>query len=383
MADENRHARSGRERKASAGAVTGPTGLDGPDPAGRGAARYAQSGVDLGRAHAAKERMRALVTSTFTDAVVGSFGGFAGGFDLAAEPGAGSVLVASTDSVGTKVLVAARVGRHDTVGEDLVNHCVNDILVQGARPLFFLDYIGCGRAEPARIADLVDGVARACRANGCALLGGETAEMPSLYQGDEYDLAGFIVGSVEPSRRLDGSAIRPDDLVLGLASSGLHTNGYSLARKIVFEERGLAPGDELPGTGTSVADALLAVHKSYLRTVTPLLDEGLVHGMVHVTGGGFEGNIPRVLPRNVDCEIDAAAWEPPAVFRFLAHAGGVSPEEMYQVFNMGIGLLLFVAPAHLQRATFLLTAAGEQPLVVGRAFPGAGTARLRLPVRRG
>jgi phosphoribosylformylglycinamidine cyclo-ligase len=335
--------------------------------------------VDLARAQAAKERIRELVTSTFTTGVAGSFGAFAGGFDLARSPAPGGVLVASTDGVGTKVLLAIAAGRHDTVGEDLVNHCVNDILVVGARPLFFLDYIGCARMEPGRIAAIVEGVARGCRANGCALLGGETAEMPGLYRGDDYDLAGFIVGAVEAERRLDGSAIRPGDLVLGLASSGLHTNGYSLARKIVFEERGLGFDDELPGTGRTVAEALLAVHRSYLRPVGPLLDEVLVNGLVHVTGGGFEGNIPRVLPHGVDCEIDARSWEPPPLFRFLAEAGSVPSGEMYRVFNMGIGMLLFVDPRRLEHARALLESAGESPVVVGRALEGTGRARLLLP----
>jgi phosphoribosylformylglycinamidine cyclo-ligase len=360
----------------------GRDGRDVPLVAG-GASRYAESGVDLGRADAAKERIRALVTSTFTAGVTGSFGGFAGGFDLARRADAGSVLLASTDSVGTKVLVALRAGRHDTVGRDLVNHCVNDILVQGARPLFFLDYIGCGRMDPARVADLVEGVARGCRENGCALLGGETAEMPGVYHGDDYDLAGFIVGAVDPRKRLDGSAIRAGDLVLGLPSSGLHTNGYSLARRIVFDEAGLRPGDPLPGTDQTVADALLAVHKSYLNAVAPLVDEGLVHGMVHITGGGFAGNVPRVLPGNVDCEIDTAAWDPPALFRFLAEAGRVSPGEMYRVFNMGIGFLLFVAEGDLQPVVSRLAAAGEQPLAVGRTFPGTGRAHVRLPAGAG
>ncbi|HEY7460301.1 MAG TPA: phosphoribosylformylglycinamidine cyclo-ligase [Gemmatimonadota bacterium] len=364
------------------GAPTGEGGPEAPSAdAGRAAhtSRYAEAGVDLSRAQAAKERIRALVTSTFTEGVAGSFGAFAGGFDLARSQATGRVLVASTDGVGTKLLVALAAGRHDTVGEDLVNHCVNDILVAGARPLFFLDYIGCARMEPGRIAAIVEGVARGCRANGCALLGGETAEMPGLYRGDDYDLAGFIVGAVEAERRLDGSAIRPGDLVLGLASSGLHTNGFSLARKIVFEERGLGLDDQLPGTGRTVAEALLAVHRSYLRPVGPLHDEGLVNGLVHVTGGGFEGNIPRVLPRDVDCEIDAGSWEPPALFRFLAEAGGVPDAEMYRVFNMGIGMLLFVDARHLERARALLAAAGEAPVVVGRAVDGSGRVRLLLP----
>jgi phosphoribosylformylglycinamidine cyclo-ligase len=340
------------------------------------ASRYAEAGVSLGAAERATERIRSLVMSTFTEAVVGDFGGFGGGFDLARSPGAGTLLVASADGVGTKLDVALRAGRHDSVGEDLVNHCVNDILAQGARPLFFLDYIGCGRLVPERIAEIVAGFARGCRANGCALLGGETAEMPGLYRGEEYDLAGFIVGSVGGGRLIDGTEIRSGDLVLGLPSSGLHTNGYSLARRIVFEEQGLAPGDELPGTGLSVADALLAVHRSYLASVSPLLDKGLVRGMVHVTGGGFPGNVSRVLPPDVDCEIDAAAWEPPPLFGFLAEAGGVARGEMYSVFNMGIGFLLFVGSKEAESARALLSQAGEQAAVVGRTVRGTGKARV-------
>lgn len=347
-----------------------------------GSDRYAEAGVSLTAAEEATERIRRLVTATFTDAVVGEFGGFAGGFDLARLPEPGTVLVASADGVGTKLMVALRAGRHDTVGEDLVNHCVNDVLAQGARPLFFLDYIGCGRLVPERVAELVEGFARGCRRNGIALLGGETAEMPDLYQREDYDLAGFVVGVVGRVERIDGSRIRPGDIVLGLASSGLHTNGYSLARRIVFEEQGLEPDDPLPGVGASVADALLAVHRSYLATVEPLLAEDLVTGMVHVTGGGFEGNVPRVLPADVDCEIDAGAWEPPPLFRWIAETGRVPAAEMYRVFNMGIGFLLFVTPASLPRAQELLAEAGEEARVVGRTLPGGGRAHLRLPPER-
>jgi phosphoribosylformylglycinamidine cyclo-ligase len=342
------------------------------------ASRYAAAGVSLEAAESATERIRSLVSATFTPPVVGGFGGFGGGFDLARHPDAGAVLVASADGVGTKLEVALRVGRHDTVGEDLVNHCVNDILAQGARPLFFLDYIGCGRIDPERIAEIVSGFARGCEANGCALLGGETAEMPDLYRGEQYDLAGFIVGSVRRERWIDGSAISPEDVVLGLPSSGLHTNGYSLARRIIFDEQGLEPGDQLPGTSQTVADALLAVHKSYLKSLLPLLDAKLVKGMVHVTGGGFEGNIARVLPPHVDCEIDARAWEPPPIFRFLAQAGRVESEEMYRVFNMGIGFLIFVAPANVERAQRMLQEVGEEALVVGRTVRGSGRSRVKL-----
>ncbi|MFN2432205.1 MAG: phosphoribosylformylglycinamidine cyclo-ligase [Gemmatimonadota bacterium] len=355
----------------------------GPAAPGAEGSRYSAAGVSLERAERATERIRGLVEGTFTEGVVGGFGGFGGGFDLRRAAGGATLLVASADGVGTKLEVALRAARHDTLGEDLVNHCVDDVLAQGARPLFFLDYIGCGRLDPERIAQIVSGFARGCRTNGCALLGGETAEMPGLYGGEAYDLAGFVVGVVERERLVDGSAIRPGDRVLGLGSSGLHTNGYTLARRIVFEEGGLAPEDELPGTGTSVADALLAVHRSYLATVTPLLEAEIVHGMVHVTGGGFEGNVRRVLPRDVDCHIDAAAWEPPPLFRFLQRAGGVASAEMYRVFNMGIGFLLFVAPADVERAHALLAGAGEEPRVVGRVLEGSGRAVLRLAGRGG
>ncbi|MBA2564802.1 MAG: phosphoribosylformylglycinamidine cyclo-ligase [Gemmatimonadetes bacterium] len=341
--------------------------------------RYAAAGVSLERAERATRGMRDLVTRTFTPEVVGGFGGFGGGFDVSARTRGGeTVLVASADGVGTKLEVAVRVGRHDSVGEDLVNHCVNDILVKGARPLFFLDYIGCGRLVPERITEIVSGFARGCLANGCALLGGETAEMPGLYEGERYDLAGFVVGAVERPRLLDGSAIRPGDVALGLPSSGLHTNGYSLARRIVFEDAGLGPDDELPGCGRSVADELLAVHRSYLAALEPLLEADLVHGMVHVTGGGFEGNVPRVLPADVDCEIDASAWDPPAVFRFLARQGRVPPREMYRVFNMGMGLLAFVGRDRVQHAIGLLREHGSEALPVGRALPGRGRARLLM-----
>ena len=354
----------------------GPGGPPMTDPS-----RYATAGVSLGRAERATARIRELVSATFTEPVLGEFGGFAGGFDLSRHPDPGQVLVASTDGVGTKVLVAIRAGRHDTVGEDLVNHCVNDILTQGAAPLFFLDYIGCGRLDADRIAEIVSGVARGCRENGCALLGGETAEMPDLYREEEYDLAGSIVGLVERDRRIDGAAIRPGDLVLGLASSGLHTNGYTLARKIVFDDLGLDAADELPGTSATVADALLAVHRSYLRPVRPLLASSLIRGMAHVTGGGFEGNVSRMLPEDVDCEIDAGAWEPPALFRSLSQAGRVEPAEMYRVFNMGIGFLLFVNPGSAEAVGRVLASHGEEGRVVGRALRGSGRVRVLLGPR--
>jgi phosphoribosylformylglycinamidine cyclo-ligase len=282
------------------------------------------------------------------------------------------VLVASTDGVGTKLKVAFMAGRHGTVGEDLVNHCVNDILVQGARPLFFLDYVGVGRLEDGVVEEIVGGIARGCRENGCALLGGETAEMPDFYASGEYDLAGTIVGLVEEDRVLDGSAIRAGDAVVALASSGLHTNGYSLARRVVFERMGLSVDDAFPGEDGSVADVLLRVHRSYLKPLWPLLERGEVHGLAHVTGGGVLDNVPRVLPAGVDARIDLASWQVPALFRVLQREGGVEEREMFRAFNMGIGMVAVVAADRAQATVDELRAAGETAWVAGEIVPGDG-----------
>jgi phosphoribosylformylglycinamidine cyclo-ligase len=282
------------------------------------------------------------------------------------------VLVASTDGVGTKLKVAFLTGRHGTVGEDLVNHCVNDILVQGARPLFFLDYVGVGRLEDGVVEEIVGGIARGCRENGCALLGGETAEMPDFYAPGEYDLAGTIVGRVEEDRVLDGSAIRAGDAIVALASSGLHTNGYSLARKVVFERMGLSPGDAFPGEDASVADVLLRVHRPYLKPLWPLLERGEVHGLAHITGGGVVDNVPRVLPAGVDARFDLASWRVPALFRVLQREGGVEEREMFRAFNMGIGMVAVVAADRAQGVVDELCGAGETAWVAGEIVPGEG-----------
>jgi phosphoribosylformylglycinamidine cyclo-ligase len=310
--------------------------------------RYADAGVDIDAKAAALSRAKAVIRSTFTPGVLGDVGGFGGLFrpDFSAyrEP----VLVASTDGVGTKLKVAIAMGRHDACGADLVNHCVNDILVQGARPLFFLDYIATGKVDPAVIAGILDGVARACRENGTALLGGETAEMPGFYAAEEYDVAGTIVGVVDREKILDGSRIVEGDLALGLPSLGLQTNGYTLARKVFFETMGLSPRDRVPALGgRAVGEVLLDPHLSYLRPLTPLLDAGLVHGMAHLTGGGFYDNIPRVLPEGLDVVIKSGAWPVPPVFDVIAREGGVGFEEMHRVFNMGIGMIVFVSAADL------------------------------------
>jgi phosphoribosylformylglycinamidine cyclo-ligase len=333
--------------------------------------RYAAAGVDIDAKAAALARARPAIRSTFTTGVLGDVGGFGGLFrpDFSAyrEP----VLVASTDGVGTKLKVAFETGRHDTCGADLVNHCVNDILVQGARPLFFLDYVAMGKLDPAVLGAVLDGVARGCRENGTALLGGETAEMPGFYSEGEYDVAGTIVGVVERERILDGTRVRPGDVAVGLPSAGLHTNGYSLARKILFEDLGKRPGDRLKELqGGSIADALLAPHRSYLRAIEPLLAEDLVHAIAHITGGGFFDNIPRVLPDGQEIVIRSGSWPVPPIFGVLEREGRVSREEMHRVFNMGIGMVLLVSPDKIARASDLLGSRGEAHYFIGNVVAG-------------
>lgn len=303
--------------------------------------RYRESGVDIDASNRAKKEIGKLVRATWGEEVLSEVGNFGGLFELSSRferP----VLVSSADGVGTKLRVAFMTGRHDTVGEDLVNHCVNDILVQGAEPLFFLDYFACGRLDPRVVTDVVKGLARGCGENGCALIGGETAEMPGFYPDDEYDLAGCIVGIVERGALIDGSSIEPGDAVWAFPSSGLHTNGYSLARRIVFEEMGLKTGDQLPGTGRSVADELLSVHRSYLPEYRSLRDVVTVKGMAHITGGGLLENIPRILPGGCSVEIDTKSWRVPALFDLLQERGKVERMEMFRVFNMGVGMIFII-----------------------------------------
>jgi phosphoribosylformylglycinamidine cyclo-ligase len=339
-----------------------------------GISRYAEAGVDIDAKMRAIRGARAAIRSTFTDGVLGDVGGFGGLFrpDLSGceEP----VLVASTDGVGTKVKVAIMAGRHDACGADLVNHCVNDILVQGAKPLFFLDYIATGRIVPEVIESVIEGLARACRENGTALIGGETAEMPGFYADGEYDVAGTIVGIVDRAKILDGSAIRETDVLIGLPSSGLHTNGYSLARRIFFEEMRLSPQSRLEELGeTTLGDALLATHRSYLDVVRPLLDRGLIHGMAHITGGGFFDNIPRVLPEGLAVAIKYGSWPVPPLFEIIAREGRVGLEEMLRVFNMGVGMILFADGARVVEIAKLLSERSERFYVVGHALPGHRT----------
>ena len=340
--------------------------------------RYADAGVDIDAKAAALARAKAAIRSTFTPGVLGDVGGFGGlfrpDFSKYREP----VLVASTDGVGTKLKVAIAMGRHDACGGDLLNHCVNDILVQGARPLFFLDYIATGKVEPGVIEAVIEGIARACKENGAALLGGETAEMPGFYAAGEYDVAGTIVGVVERDRILDGSRISAGDIALGLPSLGLQTNGYTLARKVFFDTMGHKPQDRLEELGgRAIGDVLLDPHLSYLRALEPLLDADLVHGMAHLTGGGFYDNIPRVLPEGLDVRIKSGAWPVPDVFEVIGRNGAVSFEEMHRVFNMGIGMVVFVGAADLARVADLWKSAGQRWYAIGNVKAG-GSRRVEV-----
>ena len=333
-------------------------------------ADYKSAGVDIDAGNEVVRRIRGLARGTSTAGVLSDLGSFGGLFRLAAANVADPVLVASADGVGTKLRVAFLAGVHDTIGADLVNHCVNDILVQGAEPLFFLDYLATGRLDPDVAVSIVEGLARACRENGCALLGGETAEMPGFYKDGEYDVAGFVVGVVERSRVIDGRGIAPGDVLIGLPSSGLHTNGYSLARRIVFDELGLGVGDHVEAIGATVGDALLAVHRSYLPVVRPLLATSAIKGMAHITGGGMTDNLPRVLPAGCEARIRVGSWPVPPLFTWLQQSGGVPVDDMLRTFNMGIGLILVVAAADSEAVLERLRAAGESPAVLGDIVPG-------------
>ena len=318
---------------------------------------YRQAGVDIDAGNEAVRRIKALARATYTPGVVSGVGSFGGLFALDAAT-ADPVLVASADGVGTKLKVAFLAGVHDTIGVDLVNHCVNDILVQGARPLFFLDYLATGRLAPDVAEQIVTGMASACRANRCALLGGETAEMPGFYADGEYDVAGFIVGIVPRARIVDGSAIDAGDTLLALPSSGLHTNGYSLARRIVFGKLGLRVDSHVAELGETVGAALLRPHRTYLDAVAPLLDRGWIKGMAHITGGGIPENLPRTLPAGRSYSLDRQSWQVPPVFAWLQRAGGVAEAEMFRAFNMGVGLVLVTSRAHAPDALATLHASG-------------------------
>jgi phosphoribosylformylglycinamidine cyclo-ligase len=335
---------------------------------------YRSAGVDIDAADAAKRRIRELVESTFTEGARGKFGGFGGMFRV--PPGMRSpILVSSADGVGTKIKVAIEAGRHHTIGHDLVNHCTNDILVQGAKPLFFLDYVAFGQLVPEVVEAVVRGVAAGCRENRCALVGGETAEMPGVYTPPDYDLAGFIVGIVEEDAVLGSERVEDGDVLVALPSSGLHTNGYSLARRIVSERLKLGPTDTFPETDQSVADVMLAVHRSYLAALEPVLDR--VHAMAHITGGGIPGNLDRALPSHCDAVVEQNSWEIPTVFRVLEKAGGVAREEMLRAFNMGVGMIVVVSATAADAVIAAADRAGLSGWVIGHVTRGSGAVVLR------
>ena len=332
---------------------------------------YRQAGVDIDAGHEVVRRIRSLARGTFTPGVLSEIGSFGGLFQLNAAGVEDPVLVSSADGVGTKLRVAFMTGEHRTIGRDLVNHCVNDILVQGAAPLFFLDYLATGRLEPDVAVQIVEGLAAACRENGCALLGGETAEMPGFYADGEYDVAGFIVGVVSRSRLITGRGIVPGDALIGLPSSGLHTNGYSLARRIVFERAGLQHDSHVDELGATVGEALLVPHRSYLPVLRPLLARGVLKGMAHITGGGITDNLPRIFPEGVHAEIHRPAWDVPPLFDWLQRTGNVPDADMLRTFNMGIGLIIACAHADLDIVLEALSDAGEQGArVIGRIQSG-------------
>jgi phosphoribosylformylglycinamidine cyclo-ligase len=335
---------------------------------------YKDAGVDISRADDAKARIKALARGTFNPGVLSEIGSFGGMFRPDFARYTSPVLVASTDGVGTKIKVAIAAGVHDTVSYDLVAHCVNDILVQGASPLFFLDYIALGTMDPERVEAIVRGFARGCSEFQCPLIGGETAEMPGTYAPGDYDLAGFIVGVVEREKALTGEAIEEGDAVIGLPSAGLHTNGYSLARKVLFDAMGLTVGSRVPELGGTLGEALLAPHRGYLAALEPLLERGKVHGLAHITGGGFPGNIPRVLPEGLGVAIRRGSWDIPHLFRMIQDGGSVSDEEMFRTFNMGIGMAVFVSQRDLHEVEHSLERRGETSFLIGSVVRGAGVA---------
>ena len=306
---------------------------------------YRESGVDIDAGNETVRRIKTLARDTYTPGVLSGVGSFGGLFAL--DPAIPDpVLVASADGVGTKLKVAFMTGVHHTIGVDLVNHCVNDILVQGARPMFFLDYLATGRLSADVAEQIVRGIAQGCRDNGCALLGGETAEMPGFYAAGEYDVAGFIVGVVSRAKVIDGRGIRAGDVLIALPSTGLHTNGYSLARRIAFDVLGLGVDSYVDELGATVGEALLRTHRSYLPEVGPLLDRGLIKGMAHITGGGITENLPRVLPEGVTFSLDRKSWRVPPIFTWLQRAGQLDEAELFRAFNMGVGLIMVCAPEH-------------------------------------
>lgn len=332
---------------------------------------YKSSGVDIDAGNETVRRIKKLAKGTFTPGVLSDIGSFGGLFKLDTAAFTEPVLVSSADGVGTKLKVAFMTNRHRTIGADLVNHCVNDILVQGATPLFFFDYLATGRLSPDVAEQIVEGLARACSDNGCALLGGETAEMPGFYADGEYDVAGFIVGAVDRVKIIDGKTIAAGDVLIGLPSTGLHTNGYSLARKIAFEELKLQVDTHVPDLGETVGEAFLRTHRSYLPVIRPLLPGGKIKGMAHITGGGITDNLPRVLPPGTAARVNRASWRVPTLFRWLGESGRVPEYDLRRSLNMGIGMILVVAAADVDAVRQALLDAGEaNSVVIGDIITG-------------
>ncbi len=331
---------------------------------------YRDAGVDIDAASEAMRNIKDIVNKTFDDRVLQDIGNFGAMYQFDTSGTEEPVLVSSVDGVGTKLKLAFMTGRHDTVGVDLVSHCVNDILVQGARPLFFLDYLAFGKLEPGVVVEVIRGLATGCRYAGCSLIGGETAEMPGMYIEGEYDLAGTIVGVVDRKNIVDGSSIEAGDVIIGLPSSGLHTNGYSLARKVCFEVAGLTCDDPMPGTGRTVGDVLLEPHRSYANLVQLIMRIVKVKGMVHITGGGITDNLPRSIPEGLGARVDLGAWEAPALFTFLKKTGNIAGLEMLRTFNMGMGFLLIVAKDEVEKTLDALAQTGEQAIRIGTVVEG-------------
>ena len=338
---------------------------------------YARAGVDIDLGNKVKAGIPALVKSAHRPEVLGKVGGFGGLFSARFPRMREPVLVASIDGVGNKLKIAGLMNRHDTIGEDLVNHCVNDIAVLGAEPLFFLDYMASERLDPHRFRALITGMVRGCKKAGCALIGGETAQMPGIYHGADYDLVGTIVGVVDRARIIDGKAIRPGDVIIGLPSSGLHTNGYSLAREILFNQLGCRVEERTHGLRGTLGDELLRTHVLYLPAIRKVRAELTIKGIAHITGGGVIDNIPRVLPENVDAEIELGTWTVPPLFKLLASAARIQSEELYQVFNMGIGMTFIVAAKDAAKAARLV-----RGKIIGRIVPGARRVVLKEPARK-
>jgi phosphoribosylformylglycinamidine cyclo-ligase len=331
---------------------------------------YADSGVDIDRSDRAKQRIKYLAQRTFTRGVVSEIGGFGGMFAIDKKKFREPVLVSSVDGVGTKLKVAFLMGVHNTVGADLVNHCVNDIVVQGAAPLFFMDYIATGALDPDIAAKIVEGMAGACRHNGCSLIGGETAEMPGFYKKGEYDLAGFIVGIVEKNKIITGDKVAVGDLLIGLPSNGLHTNGYSLARKLFFDIARYKPETYLHETKSKAGNELLRTHKSYWPVLRKVIDAGLVHALAHITGGGITDNLPRVLPKGTSAVVEMGSWPVLPVFRHLQKIGNVPQDDMMRTFNQGIGMIVVTPAKKFKRVQAMIEKAGEKAYLIGRVVKG-------------